>query len=198
MNCTTCGAPLGDNVKFCEQCGTPVPQAEPAQPVEAQPAADAAQQPAAAAAIPTGAASQQGQQQYANAGQQQAYQQPGQQQAYQQQTYQQYQQPYQPYARVYPVSETQRSLAMLIYLSGLIGLLVALLVRDRNDAFITHHLNNVVVITIGSIICSLLCIIVIGFIGLLFLLVVWVMGIVYAYNGEIKDLPLIGSIKIIK
>lgn len=189
MNCTSCGAPLSENVKFCEQCGTPV-----AQESAAESAAEATQQ-AAAAAFAAGTAAQAGQQQYANYNQQQ-------QGAYQQQAYQQqYQQPYQayqPYAQVAGPSDTQRALAMLIYLSGLIGLIVALCVRDRNDPFITHHLNNVVVITIGSIIFSLLCIIIIGFIGLIFLFVVWLMGIIQAYNGEIKDLPLISSIKIIK
>ena len=192
MNCSACGAPLRDGLKFCEECGAPVPEAVPVTD-------DAATQPAGIVPLP-GASSDpaDGYQ----PGQQQAYQDPYQQQyqyqdPYQQQAYQQYQQPYQPYAYVGP-TDTQRALAMLIYLSGVIGLIVALLVRDRNDPFITHHLNNVTVITIGSIICSLLMIIIIGFFGLLFLLVVWVMGIVHAYNGEIKDLPLISKMKIIK
>ena len=190
MNCSSCGAPLKEGLKFCEECGTPVPEAVPATD-------GAAAQPAGFVPLPGGASEP------ADAyqpNQLQAYQDPYQQQyqdPYQQQAYQQYQQPYQPYAYAAP-TDTQRALAMLIYLAGLIGLIVALLVRDRNDPFVTHHLNNVVVITIGSFICSLLCILIIGIIGLVFLLVVWIIGIVQAYNGEIKDLPLIGSIKIIK
>lgn len=32
MKCTSCGSELAENVKFCTQCGAPVPKAPPAEP----------------------------------------------------------------------------------------------------------------------------------------------------------------------
>ena len=130
---------------------------------------------------------------------QDSYAQPG----YQQQYQQQYQQP--AYGQTQPQeqmwadsSTTTRAFAMVLYISGLIGMIIGLCVRDRYDTFITHHLNNVVVIFIGSIIGTMLCIVGIGFLILLYLFVMTIMGMVSAYNGDMKELPLIGKIHIIK
>ena len=98
----------------------------------------------------------------------------------------------------YPQPATSRALAMVLYISGLIGMIIGLCVRDKSDPFMTHHLNNVVVIFIGSIISGFLLMIGIGFLLLLYLFVMTIMGMINAYNGEIKELPLIGKIQIIK
>ena len=81
---------------------------------------------------------------------------------------------------------------------SLLAWIFALIVCDKSDPFIKHHLNNVTVIVIGGFICGLLMIILIGFIGLIFLLVVTIIGTVSAYHGDTKPLPLISKINIIK
>lgn len=97
-----------------------------------------------------------------------------------------------------PHSETSRAFAMVLYISGIIGIIIGLCVRDNSDAFITHHLNAVVVICIGSIIGTMLSFVGIGFLILIYLFVMTIMGMVSAYNGDMKELPLIGQIHIIK
>lgn len=97
-----------------------------------------------------------------------------------------------------PQPATSRALAMVLYVSGLLGLIFALVVRDKDDEFITHHLNNNVVIVIGVLVGSLLSAIFIGVILLIYMIVMAIMGIVSAYNGDMKELPLIGKIHIIK
>ena len=87
---------------------------------------------------------------------------------------------------------------MVLYISGLIGMIIGLCVRDKNDEFLTHHLNNVVVIFIGGIIGSMLTLFLVGFLVLLYLLVMTIMGMVSAYNGDTRELPLISKIKIIR
>ena len=124
---------------------------------------------------------------------------------YNQQGPQQYQQP--PYGQPagasaqpawVPTTTTTRAFAMVLYIAGLIGLIIALCVRDRNDPFITHHLNNVVVILIGTIIGVMLSVVLIGVFINIYLLVMTIMGMVSAYNGNMDELPLIGKIHIIK
>ena len=106
---------------------------------------------------------------------------------------------YQAPQQVWPQqSATNRAFAMVLYVSGLLGLIFALVVRDQNDEFITHHLNNNVVILIGAFIGSFLSVIGIGFILLIYLLVMVIMGIISAYHGDMKELPLIGKLHIVK
>ena len=121
--------------------------------------------------------------------------QPRYQQEYQQPSYgQPYQQPQQEW---YPQPTTSRALAMVLYIAGIVGLIIGLCVRDKSDPFIAHHLNNVVVIFIGSIVGGMLAIIGIGLLILLYLLIMTIMGMVSAYNGDMKELPLIGKIHLI-
>ena len=117
------------------------------------------------------------------------------QQAYQQQ--QPYQQPYQPQPRVFPQSGTNRALAMSVYW-GLLPLIFALVVCDKSDPFIRHHLNQALVLFIGSIIAMVTAFFIIGGILAIVILVFTIMATIDAYNGIIKPLPLIGSIEIVK
>ena len=120
---------------------------------------------------------------------QSAYQQP----SYNQGTWSQTEQ------KVWPAqSATKRAFAMTLYVAGLIGLIFGLAVRDKDDEFITHHLNNVAVITIGALIAGILSAIIIGMFLGIYLLVMAIMGIVSAYNGTMEELPLIGKIHIVK
>lgn len=97
-----------------------------------------------------------------------------------------------------PQTNTNKAFAMVLYVANLLGIIFALVVRDRDNEFITHHLNNCVVILIGVIIGLMLSAIVIGFLLLIYLFVMTIMGIVSAYNGDMKELPLIGKIHIVK
>lgn len=91
-----------------------------------------------------------------------------------------------------------RALAMSAYW-GLLPLIFTWAVGDKdNDPFIRHHLNQALVILIGSLIAGVLSLIVIGFILAIYLLVVTIIGTVNAYNSEMTELPLIGKIKILK
>ena len=87
---------------------------------------------------------------------------------------------------------------MTLYVAGFFGMIFGLCVRDKDDAFITHHLNNVVVILIGCVIGWALSLVLVGGLVLLYLFVMAIMGIVSAYNGTTDELPLIGKIHIVK
>ena len=95
-------------------------------------------------------------------------------------------------------SATKRAFAMVLYVSGLLGLIFALVVRDKDDEFLTYHLNNVAVIFIGVIIATVLSAIIIGMLLWIYLIVMTIMGIISAYNGDMRELPLISKIKIVK
>lgn len=101
--------------------------------------------------------------------------------------------------QVWPAqSATKRAFCMTLYIAGLIGLIFGLCVRDKDDEFVTHHLNNVAVITIGAVIASFLSAVIIGIFLAIYLLVMAIMGIVSAYKGDMSELPLIGKIHIVK
>lgn len=74
-----------------------------------------------------------------------------------------------------------------------IGLLIAFIFGDRENSKV--HLNNALVIWL------------IGFLGFIpglgvviriFTLICVIVGLIYAFKGEDKEVPLIGSLKIIK
>lgn len=93
---------------------------------------------------------------------------------------------------------TSRAMAMSVYW-GLLPLIFAGCVADKDtDPFIKHHLNQSLVILIGSIISAFLSLIIIGGLLGIFLFVMAIMGTIQAYHGEITELPLIGKIKLIK
>ena len=212
MNCPQCNAEIRDGSVFCPQCGAPTSSTPAPADLGAvnagQPAYNqhATSQPSPAAPVVPPAASYQqpaGNQAY------DAYQQPGQNQAqgaYQQQYQQPFQQPgqaaYQQPAsgqKVYAeTTGTSRALAMCAYW-GLLPLIFAYVVGDKDtDPFIRHHVNDALVLFIGGIISSFLMLLIIGFIAIIFLFVMVIMGTVRAYHGEITPLPLISSIKILK
>ena len=81
---------------------------------------------------------------------------------------------------------------------GLLPLIFALVVCDKSDPFIRHHLNQALVLFIGSIIAMVTAFFIIGGILAIVILVFTIMATIDAYNGIIKPLPLIGSIEIVK
>lgn len=99
-------------------------------------------------------------------------------------------------------AEKNKLNAILSYLGILI--LVPLLSEDaKKSPFAKFHLNQGLVLLIAAIAINMVWIIpvlgwIVGFVGSLFLFVIWIMGIVAAANGDMKRLPLIGNIELIK
>ncbi len=91
-----------------------------------------------------------------------------------------------------------RMLAMLGYFS--MGILP--MIGCRNSAFAMHHVNQALWIVIGSLLCSLVCIIpflgwIVGAVGGIFLLVCEIIGIVRALKGSGKYLPFVEKLPVI-
>ena len=91
-----------------------------------------------------------------------------------------------------------RMLAMFGYLS--MGILP--MIGCRNSAFAMHHVNQALWIVVGSLLCSLVCIIpflgwIVGAVGGIFLLVCEIIGIVRALKGSGKYLPFVEKLPVI-
>ena len=87
-----------------------------------------------------------------------------------------------------------RTTGIVAYLSW-IGFIISLVAGDKDDEFAKFHQNQALVLFI----MSLLSIIpILGWIVAIVFTVFWFMGLINAINNEMKPLPLIGGIKIIK
>ncbi|MGN1111095.1 MAG: hypothetical protein ACI4QY_05530 [Oscillospiraceae bacterium] len=75
-----------------------------------------------------------------------------------------------------------------------IGLLIAFLAGDKEGA--KFHLNQGLVLVIASIVCGIIPFL--GWAAEIFVFVCWIIGFVGAIQGEEKEMPLLGKIKIIK
>ena len=187
MNCPNCGNTMPDGSAFCTNCGTPL--SDSVAPVTPAPVAPASPyEPVQPTVQPEAVAGQPGVATPPEAVPYAA--QPAGQPMYQQPTATQ---------KVYAqTTGNTRALAMGVYW-GLLPLIFAIVAGDKDtDPFLKHHLNQALVILIGSIICSFLTVIIIGFIGLIFLFVMGIMGTIQAYHSEMTELPLIGKMKLIK
>ena len=85
-----------------------------------------------------------------------------------------------------------KSTGVISYIT-FIGWLIAYCAGDREGA--KFHMNQALVIYIFSLLGIIPCV---GQIWGIFMLVCWIMGLVAAINGEEKEVPLIGSIRIFK
>ncbi len=93
-----------------------------------------------------------------------------------------------------------KTTGIVAYLT-LIGFIVALVAGDKEGA--KFHLNQALIIYIGAIVLGVVaCIPLIGWliamVGEIFILVCWIMGLIAAINQEEKQIPLLGSIKLLK
>lgn len=75
-----------------------------------------------------------------------------------------------------------------------IGLLIAFLAGDKEGA--KFHINQGLVLVIASIICGIIPFL--GWAAEIFVFVCWIIAFVGAIQGEEKEMPLLGKIKIIK
>lgn len=202
--CGNCGHQLEAGMAVCPSCGTPVSNFtaeasaavnEAAQNVNAAAgaAADAAQNAAAAGAAAAGAAAQAGFQQQAQGSYSYQQTQGGfQQQAqggYQQQGYQQ--QPYQPAPKsVHPIAA-----GIWAYIFGWIGFIVCIAGADQSNPYVRFHTNQSLVLNLFALICFIP---VIGFFWGIFIIVCIIFGLIGASKGEMKEVPLLGKIRILK
>ena len=87
---------------------------------------------------------------------------------------------------------SKRTTGIIAYITW-IGFLIALLVGDKKGAM--FHINQALVVNLfafGAVIPF------VGWIWAIFICVCWIMGMVYAYKEQEKEVPLIGKIKILK
>ncbi|WP_029035091.1 DUF4870 domain-containing protein [Salinimicrobium terrae] len=90
------------------------------------------------------------------------------------------------------------TIAVVAYLT-LIGLVVAFVMnKDKKDPFAAYHIKQ----SLGLTVCGLALFVVgmipilgwlVSFFGSLFLLYLWIMGLVNAINGKVKSVPVLGN-----
>ena len=86
----------------------------------------------------------------------------------------------------------KRTTDIVAYLTP-IGLIAALVLGDRQAS--KFHVNQALVIWLASILDLIPCV---GFLWGIFCFVCAVMGFVSAINGEEREVPLLGQIKLLK
>lgn len=96
---------------------------------------------------------------------------------------------------------TNKIAAIAGYISW-IGFLIAIIIGDRTDGYLNHHLNQALVINILSIFGGALTIIpilgsTVSWIVSVAVLAFLILGIYRAATGSTKPLPIIGDIHII-
>ena len=83
-----------------------------------------------------------------------------------------------------------------------IGFIIAICIGDRSDRYVSHHLNQALVLNILSVVGGVLKVIPLvgdmaaGAVSLV-VLVFWVIGIYRAATGSTEPLPIIGDIHLI-
>jgi uncharacterized membrane protein len=222
MKCPSCGYENGDGIQFCAQCGNQLPNAdETATGAEVQ-ADEVAGSPANAGTPFAQPNAQQPQSQQSQAGAQQAYgQQPdygqqaqpdygqqtqpdyGQQPDYSQQVGYGQQQYQQPQFVTYQVNGTQRALAMAIYWTSLVGLIIGICVADKDDRYVRFHLNQTLVFFFAELISLIIMLIpwvgtVIAAILNILIVVGLVLSTYWASKGEAHSFLFFGNLKILK
>ncbi|MBR5799545.1 MAG: hypothetical protein IKY23_05735 [Lachnospiraceae bacterium] len=86
----------------------------------------------------------------------------------------------------------KRTTDIVAYLTW-IGFLIAILSGDKEAS--KFHLNQALVIMLFGLLSIIPCV---GYVWGIVVLVFWVMGLISAINGEEKEVPVIGKIKLIK
>ena len=86
--------------------------------------------------------------------------------------------------------EEGKTIAIISYITW-IGLLIAFIMNnDKKNNFAKFHIRQVLLLFLSSL---LVPIPIIGWIWGICLIVLWIMGLVSAVNGEEKEVPLIGK-----
>lgn len=98
-------------------------------------------------------------------------------------------------------SKKSKAAAIICYLFTWIGVVIAFIIRDKDDALSHHHLNQAIVLSICASVATLMTRIggIFAWAGEIIdigILVLTIMGIVRAVKGSDDPLPIIGDIKI--
>lgn len=93
-----------------------------------------------------------------------------------------------------PDAEKYRGMAILAY----IIFFIPLLTEAKNSSYVKFHVKQGLILTLASIAISIIDKLpviggLVGILGSLLVLVLWVMGIMNAINGQQKELPVIGK-----
>ena len=86
----------------------------------------------------------------------------------------------------------KRVTGIVAYLT-FIGFIIAIIFGDKDGA--KFHLNQALVIMLFSLLIFVPCV---GCIWEIFIVICWFIGFIAAINEEEKEVPLIGSVRIIK
>ncbi len=94
-----------------------------------------------------------------------------------------------------------KTTGIISYLT-IIGWVIALVAGEKSD-YVTFHINQSLVLMLGAVIASALNVVpfvggILASLGGLFIFVLWILAFIGACQGEQKEAPLIGSIKIMK
>lgn len=94
-----------------------------------------------------------------------------------------------------------KAAAIIGYLFVWLGVIVALILRDKDDALSRHHLNQAIVLATAECIASLMIKLggifaAVGEVADVALLVLAIMGIIRAAKGSAEPLPIIGDFKL--
>ena len=97
--------------------------------------------------------------------------------------------------------DNSRAAAIAAYITW-IGFIIAMVIGDRSDRYVAHHMNQALVINILSIVGGVLAVLplvggVIGWLVSVGTFVFWIMGIYRAFTGSVEPLPFIGDIHLI-
>ncbi|MBK6344033.1 MAG: hypothetical protein IPF41_16045 [Flavobacteriales bacterium] len=99
-----------------------------------------------------------------------------------------------------PPASGDKTVAIVAYLS-LVGFVIALILHNqegKKTELGAFHLRQGLGILISSVAMSIISIIpilgwIVGCLGLILVLVMWIMGIIAAANGEMKPAPVLGA-----
>ncbi len=99
-------------------------------------------------------------------------------------------------------SKKSKAAAIISYLFVWIGVIVAFILRDKDDALSRHHLNQAIVLSTLECIASLMIKLggifaVVGEVADVALLILILMGVYRAAKGSDEPLPIIGNIKML-
>jgi uncharacterized membrane protein len=96
-----------------------------------------------------------------------------------------------------PSADQHKAIAIIGYLIPIL-FFIPLITDAKNDQFAKYHANQHLLLLITWIIGSVLTFVLIGFLVYLYAIIAMIMGIVYAAQGQMKPIPLIGGITLLK
>lgn len=96
------------------------------------------------------------------------------------------------------IIEEGKTIAIIAYIT-IVGLLIAFIMNnDKKNAFAAYHLRQSLGLGITGLALSIINVIpilgwIVSILGTIFLIVLWVMGLMSALNGKEKPVPVLGE-----